>query len=129
METKKLNSSERRLAEVFYISEKREFNYDDLMLEFDISHATAGRDIKYIRDTLGVPIMSSSGRCGGLMIYGTWSVLSKKMTKEQRDTIIYLVGIHEGDVKRVLISIMRDFGDIIVAEKMQREFYKNLRTK
>lgn len=122
MKGKRLNHNERRLAELFFISAKREFNYIDLMEEFNVSHATVGRDIEYLRDVLGVPIKSSDGRYGGLMIYGTWSAWSKKMVKEQRDTILYLVSIHDGKTREVLISIMKDFGDSILAEELKRKY-------
>ena len=122
MEKERLSATERRIAELFFISAKGSFNYSDIMEEFGISHAMVGKDIKYFRNVLGVPIESANGRSGGLRLYGSWSAHSKKLKQEQRETILFLIEQNDGKIRKVLISIIKDFSDSLLAEQLLKQY-------
>ncbi|MBO0476592.1 YafY family transcriptional regulator [Vagococcus sp. DIV0080] len=89
-----MKKNERLIAELIFINQKRQFNLNDLMIEFSISKRTALRDISDL-ESLGAPITVNKGRFGGYHLIKTNSLPPLYLTQHEWHSLFLVLQIYK----------------------------------
>lgn len=100
---------ERRQAILEVLSERRFEKIDNLAFEFGVHRNTILNDILEL--SLSYPIYTKTGRHdGGVYIADNYYIGKQYLSVEQLQTIISLLDKTDDDQRKVLESIIKDFG-------------------
>ena len=100
-------TTERRLAVLHILCERRKETIDNLAFELNVSRNTIKSDI--IALSLSYPIYTVSGIGGGIRIMDGFRLGMKYLTDTQCELLETLLETQEGETKEILHSIIKTF--------------------
>lgn len=104
-----MTASERRQAIIRVLCKRKRETIENLAFEFDVTMRTIMRDI--VELSLSYPIYTLSGKYyGGVYIAEDYYIGKQYLSDEQLQTIISLLDKADDDQRKVLESIIKDFG-------------------
>ena len=104
-----MTATERREAIVQLLCKRKHETVENLAFEFDVSMRTIMRDLAKL--SLSYPVYTVPGRYnGGIYIAEDYYIGKQYLSNEQLQTIISLMDKADDDQKKVLESIIKDFG-------------------
>ena len=125
---KKITVIQRLLSEYFFILENQEFDRKMLAMKYGVSLATVSNDIKFLKEELGVPIVTREGNGGGQTVYYSYANI-KHLSKQQAEALIAVIELvikHNACIVtpkqfELLISIIDDFWSPLIAKELKEK--------
>ena len=101
------SATERRQMILEYISDMRKVTIQNIVDEFDISRATAKRDIELL--SCSYPIVTENWRGGGIRAMDGWYLSNRYLHDDQEALLRKLLDGLQPDEQQTMQSILTDF--------------------
>ena len=101
------SATERRQLILEYISDKRKVTIQNIVDEFEISRATAKRDIELL--SCSYPIVTENWRGGGIRAMDGWYLSNRYLHDDQEALLRKLLDGLQPDEKQTMQSILTAF--------------------
>lgn len=101
------SATERRQLILEYISDKRKVTIQNIVDEFEISRATAKRDIELL--SCSYPIVTENWRGGGIRAMDGWYLSNRYLHDDQEALLRKLLDGLQPDEQQTMQSILKAF--------------------
>lgn len=102
-----IKTTERRLAILYILCERRKETLDNLAFELEACRNTIQRDIEVL--SLSFPIYTAQGNGGGVCIVDGFRLGMKYLTDKQYEILYQISERLDGEEKTVVLGILKTF--------------------
>ena len=91
------------------LSDRRRETRENFAVEFQVSLRTTDNDLMYLSQEY--PIYTERGRGGGIYVDKDFYLNQRYLSKAQKDLLLCLEKILEGEDRRIMENILKTFGE------------------
>ncbi|SCW45343.1 HTH domain-containing protein [Ruminococcaceae bacterium YRB3002] len=104
-----LTQGERQEDLKYYLSEVKITSYPELQERYGVSKVTLSKDIRFLKETMGVPIETKPGVGGYIMIRGDWTAYMRHFSLLEVRTIIEVLPVTTDEQKQIFLDMIGKF--------------------
>ena len=104
-----MTARERRHVMIKELSDRRRETRENFAVEFQVSLRTTDNDLMYLSQEY--PIYTERGRGGGIYVDKDFYLNQRYLSKAQKDLLLCLEKILEGEDRRIMENILKTFGE------------------
>lgn len=104
-----MTARQRRHAMIKELSDRRRETRGNFAAEFQVSLRTIDNDLIYLSQEY--PIYTDRGRGGGIYVDKDFYLNQRYLSKAQKDLLLCLEKILEGEGRRIMENILKTFGE------------------
>lgn len=104
-----MTANERRLDMLYYLSDVRHENIENLINRYHVSRSTILRDVAEL--SCQAPIYTVQGNGGGIHVQDGWYASQRHMNREQTEFLESLLSGLQPEHEKIMLEIIRSFGN------------------